>query len=158
MLFAPFRRLGRGNAFSKYLAGECDSFPSTSTPLNFPGFRIYKLHFPSFQLTILPPDDFPCFKILPFLVSLKFVLFRRPISRSAIFLFLKFFLSGYYPITMDRESLVYLAKLAEQVRCRAAFVLPEQCLGMREAKKEIGPAWKPLIDYCVHLDRQLPPC
>jgi hypothetical protein len=62
------------------------------------------------------------------------------------------------PITMDRESLVYLAKLAEQVRCRAAFVVPEQCLGMREAKKEIGPAWKPLIDYCVHLDRQLPPC
>ena len=53
VLFAPFRRVGRGHAFSQYLAGECGSFPSTL--LNVPGSRIYSLRFPSFQLTILPP-------------------------------------------------------------------------------------------------------
>ena len=56
VLFAPFRRVGRGHAFSKYLAGECGSFPST--PLNVPGStgsRIYSLRILSFQLTILPP-------------------------------------------------------------------------------------------------------
>ena len=58
VLFAPFRRVGRGHAFSQYLASECGSFPFPSTPLNVPGStgsRIYSLRILSFQLTILPP-------------------------------------------------------------------------------------------------------